>query len=102
MPGLGLVEGTAEVTGSGDGVLFLDATHLHAHVTGLDNHHHPQGLECLLDAVLDLLGHTLLNLQTVGIDINYTCDLRQAGNVTVGDIGYVSLAVEGQHVVFTE
>ena len=36
----GLVEGTAEIAGGGDGVLFFHAAHLHAQVFGLNNHHY--------------------------------------------------------------
>ena len=35
---LGLVEGTAEVTGGCDGVLLLYTPHLHAHVFGFQPH----------------------------------------------------------------
>ena len=37
---LGLIEGTAEVTRGGDGVLLLNATHLHTHVLSLHYYHH--------------------------------------------------------------
>ena len=102
LTGLGLVKGTAEVAGGGDGVLLLDATHLHAHVLGFDNDHHAEGLQRFLDAVLDLLRHALLHLKPVGIDIHHTGYLRETSDVAVGDIGHVGLAVEGQHVVFAE
>jgi hypothetical protein len=39
LTGFGLIEGSAKVTGSGNAVLLLNATHLHAHVACLyDNH----------------------------------------------------------------
>jgi hypothetical protein len=39
LPGLGLVECTAEFTGGGNGILFFYSPHLHAHVASLDNYH---------------------------------------------------------------
>ena len=72
---LGLVEGTAEVAGGSDGILFLDATHLHTHMLGFDHDHHAKGFQGVLDAVLDLLCHAFLHLQAVGIYIDYTGNL---------------------------
>ena len=51
---LGLIEGTGEVAGRGDGVLLLHTAHLHAHVLGFDDYHDTQRVEGLLDALLDL------------------------------------------------
>ena len=62
LTGLCLVEGSAEVAGGGDGVLFLDTTHLHAHVAGFDDDHDAEGMEGLLDAFLDLERHAFLHL----------------------------------------
>ena len=71
-------------------------------MAGFDDDHHAQGLERLLDAVFDLLRHTLLHLKAVGVDIDYAGYLRQSGDVAVRDVGHVGLAVEGQHVVLAE
>jgi len=51
---LSLVEGSTELTGSGDAVLFFDTSHLHAHVAGFDDHHNSERVEGLFDALLDL------------------------------------------------
>ena len=57
LAGLGILhEGAGEVGGGGDAVLFLHATHRHTHVLRLDDHSHAEGVENLLDAVLNLLG----------------------------------------------
>ena len=61
----GLVEGTAEVAGGGDGVLFLYATHLHTQMFGLYNHHYTKWFKRVLYAVFYLLGHSFLHLQTM-------------------------------------
>ena len=99
---LGLVKGAAEVAGGGDGVLLLDTSHLHAHMLGLYHDHHTKRLQGVLDTVLDLLCHALLHLQTVGIDIHHACYLRKTGDVAVGDICHMCLAIEGQHVMLAE
>ena len=39
-----LVEGTAELTGRRDAILFLYATHLHTHVAGFNDNHHAEGV----------------------------------------------------------
>ena len=41
---LGLVKGAAEFACRGYGVLFLHASHLHTHVTCLDNDHYSKWL----------------------------------------------------------
>ena len=56
LPGLCLVEGAAESTRGGDGILLLHTAHLHAHVAGFQDHHHTHGVKRRLDAVHDLLG----------------------------------------------
>lgn len=72
LPGLRLIEGTREVAGGSNTVLSLHATHLHAHMAGLDNHHYAEGFECLLNALLDLERHPFLYLQTMAVDIDHT------------------------------
>jgi hypothetical protein len=71
LTGLSLVEGTTEVAGGGDAVLFLYATHLHTHVACLYDDHHAEGMEGLFDALLDLQRHAFLHLQTVTVDVDY-------------------------------
>ena len=72
LTGFCLVEGTTEVASSGDTVLFLYTTHLHTHVTCLDDDHHAQWMEGLFDTLLDLQRHALLHLQTMTVDVDYT------------------------------
>ena len=40
LTGLSLIKGTAEVACCSNAILFLHTAHLHAHVFGLDHHHH--------------------------------------------------------------
>jgi hypothetical protein len=54
LSGLGLIKGTAEVAGSGDGVLLFHSAHLHTHVTGFNDDHYAERVERLLDTLLDL------------------------------------------------
>ena len=102
LPRLGLVEGAGEIAGGGDRVLLLYAAHLHAHVLGFNDYHDAQRVECLLDALLNLKCHPFLHLQTVGEDIDYSGYLAEACDVAIGDVGYMSFAVEGEHVVLAK
>ena len=77
LPGGEVIEHTAEVARGGDGVLFLHATHLHAHVLCLDDDDDAEGIECLLDTVLDLRRQTLLHLQATSEDVDDAGELRQ-------------------------
>ena len=52
-----LIERTTEGTCRGDGILLLHTTHLHTHVLGLNNDHHPHRLQRILNALHHLLGH---------------------------------------------
>ena len=102
MPCLGLIEGAAEVAGSGNAVLLLDAAHLHAHVLGFDDNHDAQGMKGLLNALLDLERHAFLNLKAVAVDVDNASYLGKTSDVAVRDIGNVTLAVEWQHVMLAE
>ena len=73
--GLVLIECTAEVTGGGDAALFLHASHLHAHVLGLYDHHHSLGMKCLVDSLTDLLGQAFLQLEAMAEYVHHTGDL---------------------------
>lgn len=95
LTGFCLIEGTAEVTGSGDGILFLYSAHLHTHVSCFHDDHNTERVECLFNALLDLQGHAFLHLQTVRVDIDNACYFAKAGNVAIGYVGYVCFAVEG-------
>ena len=54
LAGFSLVEGSAEVTGCGNGILLLHPSHLHAHVACFDDDHDSQRVQRLLYALLDL------------------------------------------------
>lgn len=95
LTGFRLVEGSAECTGGGNGVLLLHTAHLHAHMAGFHHHHHTHRMKGLFNAVLDLLGHTLLHLQTMAVDVHHTGNLAQSRDVALGDVGDMGLAVEG-------
>ena len=99
LPRFGLVESPAKVRGSSDAMLFFHATHLHAHMAGLYDDHYAKRLECLLDAILDLLGQSFLHLQLVAEYIHHANHLAQACDIAIWDIGHVGFAVEWQHMV---
>ena len=99
---LGLIKGTAEIAGGGNGVLLLDASHLHAHMLSLYYDHHAKWLQGILDTVLDLLCHALLHLQAMCIDIHHAGYLRKTSDVAVRDICHMRFAIEWQHVVLAE
>ena len=69
---------------------------------GFNDYHDAQRVECLLDALLNLKCHPFLHLQTVGEDIDYSGYLAEACDVAIGDVGYMSFAVEGEHVVLAK
>lgn len=55
-PGLHLSEeGTGKSRGRRTRTLLLDAAHLHAHMARLDDDGHAERVECLLNAIADLL-----------------------------------------------
>ena len=68
----------------------------------LDDDDDTEGIECLLDAVLDLRRQALLYLQATSEDVDDAGELREPRDVAIGDIPDVNLAEEGQHVVLTE
>ena len=69
---------------------------------GFDDYHDTKGVQCLLDALLDLQCHALLNLQPVAIDVDDTGYLREPRDVSVGNIGHMNLSIERQHVMFAK
>ena len=94
------IEYTAIITCCGDGVLFFHTSHLHTHVFGFNDHHDTLWIECFLDAVLDLLGKSLLYLKSVAIDIHYTCNLAQSGNFAIWDISHMYFSIEWKNMMF--
>ena len=65
LSGLGLVECATELASGRDGVLFLNTTHLHAHVSGFNDNHDSKGVQCLFNTLSDLQCHAFLYLETV-------------------------------------
>ena len=86
----------------GDGVRFLDAAHGHAGVHGLDDHGDAPGMQGILDAVADLLGQALLDLQAAGVSLYDAGDLGKSRDLSVGDVGDMGLPDERQHVVLAQ
>ncbi len=66
---------------------------------GFYHYHHTLRIQCFLNTVFNLLGKTLLYLETVAVDIYHTGYLAQTGNLAVRDIGNMHLAIERKHVV---
>ena len=56
-------------------------------------------MQGFLDAVPDLDGQPLLDLQAAGVGLDDAGNLAQAGDLAIGDVGDVGLADEGQEVV---
>ena len=66
----------------------------------LDDDHHAQRLEVLVDQVGDLLGQALLDLQAAGQAVHDPGDLAQPDDPSsLGNIGHVGHAGERKHVV---
>ena len=70
-PSAGVIaEGTEHGRSNGVGVLLFDATHHHAKVLRLDNHANPFRPNEFHEGTCDLLGHSLLDLQTARVNIH--------------------------------
>lgn len=95
-------EGTGEVGGGGDGVLFLDAAHGHAHVLCFYDYSDTEWLEGVLDAVFNLLGEAFLNLKATCVGIDDTWYFAEANDLAIGDVGNVGFSDEGYEVVLAE
>ncbi len=87
---------------SGDGILLFYSAHHHAEVLCFDDHSNAVRLECLLDALEDLMGEALLDLEPTSKDVDDTRQLAQSDNFAVGDIGDMCFADKGQQMVFAE
>ena len=103
LPGARVVEEeTCEGAGGRDAVLLFNAAHLHAEVAGLDDDGDAFRLQGLLNAVTDLLGEALLDLQAAGEGVDDPRNLAEANNGAVGDVRDMSLAKKRKHVVLTQ
>ena len=88
--------------GCGDSPYLFDAAHLHTGVLSFYHHHYVCSTECVAHGFGYLLSEAFLHLEATGIDFHGPCQLGEAGNVPVGQIGYVNMAEEGEKVVFAE
>ena len=102
LAGLCLVECTAKIGCCGNGILLLHATHLHAHMLGLNNNHHTQRIQRLLDTLLYLQCQSFLHLQAARKDLHHTGNLTQSRNIAIGDICHMHFAKEWQNMVFAQ
>ena len=66
----------------------------------LDDDRDPERMQRLLDAVADLYGQALLDLEPAGVGLHDASDLAQSGNLSVRNVCHMSLADEGAHMVF--
>lgn len=96
------LEGSGEFGCRGYGVLLLDTSHRHTEVLALDYDGHTNRIEDFLNAVLDLCGEALLQLQSAGKAFHHAWDLAQSDDGAVGDVSHVGLAEEGQQMMFAE
>jgi len=82
--------------------LFLDAPHLHAEVLSFNDYCDSKRLKGILDAVTDLGGEPLLNLQPPGVGFHNPGDLAQTGHMPIRNISHMGFPDKGQQVVLTE
>ena len=69
---------------------------------GLDHYRHAGGAGHLADRLGDLPGEVLLDLQAAGEHVDDPRHLRQAEHLAGGNVRHMSLADEGQEVVFAQ
>ena len=69
---------------------------------GLDDDGDAQRMQGFLDAVADLLGQALLDLQAAGVGLHHAGDLGEPGDAAVRDVGDMGLADEREHVVLAQ
>ena len=102
LTGLGLIEGTTEITCSRNTTLLLYATHLHAHMLRLHNNHDTLRMQSLLNSLTDLLRQSLLQLKAMTEHVHHTRYLAQPRDLSVGNIRHMHATIERQHVMLTE
>src|SRR5208282_6558638 len=64
-------------------MLFLDASHHHAEMPGLDDHADALGIDSVLDGLGDLRGQALLDLQAARESVDEARDFAQADHFSV-------------------
>ena len=69
---------------------------------GFDDDRNTKRAQGFLKGIANLRGEAFLHLQSSCTDVDDACDLRQPRDVSVGNIGHMCLAIERNHVVFTE
>src|ERR1700753_1085183 len=94
-----LMEDPSQGRGDGQGSGLLHAAHLDAQVTGLDDHHRPLRLQVFLQEGDHLLGDALLQLRTLGVELEDAGELGEAQDAVARDVGDMGVAVEGYEVV---
>ena len=71
----------------------------HATLTAAIDHGHALRLQVLLNRIGDLLGQLLLNLQTLGVDVDDASQLAQPDHAPIGNVSHVRLADKRQEVM---
>ena len=80
----------------------MHPAHPHTHVNALHHNRYTLRLQCVLQCLSDLSGHSLLNLQAPGEHVYQPGNLRQSDDGPVGDICHMGLAEERQQVMLTQ
>ena len=80
-------------------ILLLDSSTGHAMMLSLDYDHRTASLEDGHDVGGDLRGHSLLDLQSAGIDLDQPGQLADANYILAGDVGDMDAPIEREHVM---
>src|SRR3981189_2323501 len=83
-------------------MLFLDATHHHAQMPGLDDNADALRFDRVLDRLRNLRGQPLLDLQAARERFDETRYFAQTDDFSVWDIGHVQLAKKRQKMVLAQ
>lgn len=81
---------------------FLDSSHHHAHMLALYDDGYASRSNCFVQCQSHLLGKALLHLQTTCECLCDAGQLGQADDQTIGNVTDMNLALEWDHVVFTQ
>ena len=85
-----------------DGAGFFGAADGHAGVGGFEDAGDALGLEFVHECVGDLGGEAFLDLGSAGVAVDEAGEFGEADDFTVGEVGDVCAAGEGEEVVFAE